>query len=58
MKCAASSPHANVFLSFLSSETRRSNEAALTLLNAPEENKIAGLIQSFIFEIVYVLQSQ
>ena len=50
---------ANVFVSFFVERNKAQQEAALALLNAAEESKIAGVIpQSVIFEIVYVLQSQ
>jgi predicted nucleic acid-binding protein len=50
---------ANVFVSFFVERNKVQQEAALALLSAAEEGKIAGVIpQSVIFEIVYVLQSQ
>ncbi|HEY4640411.1 MAG TPA: PIN domain-containing protein [Thermoanaerobaculia bacterium] len=50
---------ANVFVSFFVERNKAQQEAALTLLGAAEEGRIAGVIpQSVVFEIVYVLQSQ
>jgi len=50
---------ANVFVSFFVERNKAQQEAALMLLGAAEEGKIAGIIpQSVIFEIAYVLQSQ
>jgi len=50
---------ANVFVSFFVERNKAQQEAALALLGAAEEGRIAGVIpQSVVFEIVYVLQSQ
>lgn len=50
---------ANVVVSFFVERDEAQRTAALTLLLAAEEGKIAGIIpQSVVFEIAYVLQSQ
>jgi predicted nucleic acid-binding protein len=50
---------ANVFVSFFVERNKAQQGAALRLLAAAEEGEIVGIVlQSVVFEIVYVLQSQ